>query len=419
MTPANKKESIYGPRLSQLVNYLVALSLSIWMLGKDIPALKIGLFMGGILILYFLSPFLFLRKKIYLKHSLMFFTFIALHFLRINPTVNELLGLSFAFRLTSSFVIFLLIVNLNDDLLSYSKMVNVLLFATAVITFYLVYLHLIVYHSVYLSINLTSHDIWARGRANKNTLSFFLSLIFPFYYAKFAYKKTIVNFFMMSLMGFAVLYTLSRMALLSLGGSMIMFAFIAHNKKIFIKQLLLPAGLVIFLSLTFGIGINTFMALKSPTEAAEIERNGASFTGGEESHRFKLVKFALEGFSESPIIGKGTSTFRGQDATGGSMTHNDYAQILYELGLLGFIFFIGINLGSIKDLWRCRNKIPEEFYWLWDALIVSLTCITGQFLFMNGYETSPYWFILAGCQIMYKVTLFKKNSEQLTVTKHA
>ena len=397
-------------RLSHMVCYLIALTLSLWCFGKDIPGIKIGLFMGGIIVFFYLSPVLFLRKTLQIPHKLLFVSFVALHLVVINPFKSNPFALSFSFKILTAFIFLFLLVNLVDNFELYSKMMLVHLFAVTVLVAVFVYLHLVVFHSTFLTVNLTKSGLFYGGRGGKNTLSFILALLFPFYYARFSHKKNIFNLLIVLLMGFSVLYTLSRMALISMVLSLLLFPLLAIRRTMYIKQFVVVATLVMMISLSFGIGLKTFMALKDPTNAESIERGQGEFVGAE-GHRMRLARAGVSGFLTSPLFGHGVASFRQQEATGESLSHNDYLQILYELGLSGILLFLGIIIVSLRDLMECRKNIPEEHQWLWDGQIVCLLSLCVTLLFINVYETMPFWFVLAGCHILVKVSQKKENYE--------
>lgn len=384
--------------LKDLLCYFVAACLALWCLGKSLPLVGIGIFSVGILILFYLSPPLFFGKRISLNNKLLWFLFFGIHLVFINPFHDNKHTFDFLLRAVFSFSFFLVLINVIDDVKLYRRMMTILIGILAAIALILIYRHLFIFHSAYLTSGFTYGDWYYGGRAGKNTLSFFLALVFPFVYARFSYKRNIINTVCLAIIGFATLYTLSRMALVSMVLSVVLFSIFSINKKLFTKQLVVLSVLLLLISNIFGMGIKTFLKLKNPTEVEAVQRGEKSFATFE-GHRFRLLHSGFQGFVASPLFGHGMTSFRSQDKTGRSLSHNDYIQILYELGLIGFLAFLAILAISLKDLLACKRYVPHEYHWLWDGQIVCLISVSAMLLFINAYETAPFWFVLAGAQI--------------------
>ncbi len=103
--------------------------------------------------------------------------------------------------------------------------------------------------------------------------------------------------------------------------------------------------------------------------------------------RQKLVEAAIEAWKESPIIGHGLDCFRyfGKIATGRDYyAHNNYVEILADLGLLGFISYYSGYLYVLMNSWKKRkNRLSLLFFVLICTMIVTeYGCVTyTDFLF--------------------------------------
>lgn len=393
-----------GLSINQLIIYAVAFFLAFWCLGRSIPYLGVGYFTIGLLLLFYVSPMLFIGKRFTLTRPWLWLSFVGVHFLLVNYTHRNTHTSDFLFHLFFAFLFFFFLINLIERFDQYEKFILVLMVTLSVITAYLIVMHLFVFKSLYLTPHLTYGSWWAMGRSMKNTLSLFLALIFPFAYVLFVHKKSFLTTFMFITLGFGAVYTLSRMALVSFFSTILVACLFSLSRKIFLKHLIV-IGLVFFLiQMTMGLGIKSFMKLKyvSDQDRMMIDMGEKQFVKFE-GHRFMLITVALQGFVNKPLFGNGVATFRGLDVTGGSLSHNDFAQILYEMGLIGMALFLTMFFVSFYDLMKSRASVPKERVWLWNGQVAALINISLVLLFSNAYETVPFWLILAGCQVVAKL----------------
>lgn len=379
-----------------------------WCLGFSAPGVGVSVAVLGAAVLLYVSPLIFSRQKIFLRRQVLYFSFIAAHLIFINPLGESKFLFDFTGTLLFSFTFFIVLVSLADRIEVYERMIFIVLCTTTLLSLYLMYVHYFVYHSVFLSPNLAE---FARlGRTGKNTLSFFLCSVFPFAYAYFSHRKYSAGAVFVFVITTAALYTLSRMALIALGFSLVLFCIFPMRRKMFFMQLIVVTIALLLVNRIYGIGLKTFLMLGNPTYAAEIESGRRGFVLIE-GHRGALAGKILTGFAGSPVFGHGLTSFRYAEGTGGSVTHNDYGQILYELGLVGALLFGMILIGAFKDMVDIRREISHRYRWLWEGQVACLFSICIMMLFMNVYEAIPFWFCLAGTQILYKVVREGRRNE--------
>ncbi|MFC1622477.1 O-antigen ligase family protein, partial [Patescibacteria group bacterium] len=118
--------------------------------------------------------------------------------------------------------------------------------------------------------------------------------------------------------------------------------------------------------------------------------------------RLTTWKIALEKFSTNPFFGIGLGQkfyfeYRGWlDLIDIRNIHNDFAALLVQLGLIGFIPFIMFNFYLIKNLFK-KLKKQDDFlvYVLSGFYIVSVFAVFfGIYLMFNG--TSIFYWSIAG-----------------------
>ena len=387
--------------MKKFLCYIIPFYLSSWGLGQSIPGLGLSVVEIGTGTVFLLSPVLLLTKALHLRHKSLFLGFILLHAVVLNPFSSTNLALkgNFVLHLAAAFLLLLIMVNLVDTLDVYSKMVGIFLVTTAGMVLILVYLHWFVYESAYLTGSLTSDTFFLRGRGGKNTLAFLLAVLFPFAYSRFTYRRSVLNSTVLTLITFGALYTVSRMALISMVASTVLFAVLGTGRvTVFRRQLGVVAFLVlVVIPLRQGTDpVTAFMQVRSGAPIAASGLEGDAFIDFE-GQRMSLLLQGLEGFVTSPLFGRGLGSFR---EDGRSQSHNDYIRILYELGLIGFLPFMAIFWVSFRDLRSVSRFVPPEHQWLRDGQIVAVLTVLILLVFMNAYETVPVWFVLAGSQII-------------------
>lgn len=76
--------------------------------------------------------------------------------------------------------------------------------------------------------------------------------------------------------------------------------------------------------------------------------------------RARMIEIGLEGWTRAPLFGHGLDTFKyfNRETTGHFYyAHNNYVELLYDLGLVGFVLYYSFVVYLIKKL----MKIPREY----------------------------------------------------------
>ncbi len=391
------------------VCYFAAAYLSFWCLGVEIPMINLSLAAIGTLGVALAGLPLFLSGRIRLRWPLLLTSFVLLHIVMINPFDRFEFKIGLAAQLVVTFVFLVTIVNYSRDLDIYARMIRILLATTTLIVGTLIYIHVFVFHSQYLSAHFTLEAFIPLGRAGRNTLSFFLVVVFPFAYSRFSTQRSVYNAIVLGVVGFAALYTISRSALLSVLATVVLFGFLGTPPTRYRRQLVVLC-LAVLVILPIGYGVNlwtTFLRLRNPEQIEAVESGDVALVALE-GHRFDLIVGALRGFAASPLFGNGFGTAQ---ADLGAETHNDFLRILYEFGLVGFLLFVAIIWSAYRDLRKCRQAVPSEYQWLVDGQTICLICTFGGLLTINAYDSPLVWFVLAGCQILPMAVAARRLSE--------
>ena len=247
--------------------------------------------------------------------------------------------------------------------------------------------------------------------STKNTLAVYLNLLLPFAIFKFSRNINIKNFLFTLIISVGIFYTFSRAGLLLLFLNLFLFLFSFQKKFIYASLIIIIT--FIFLSLFFQLTPSKYNELKIKTnvqigeEYYETDDVNKTFTF--QSARFDYILKSYTGFLEKPFFGHGLTKFRYNhtyyDEEGNYIrnppTHNDYAQILYEQGILGFLVFISLFIFNFS---RILKSISANYNYS-TILLIQLTIIAVSLNTINLLDHTIFWFIMA-------MTLYTKSMSQ-------
>lgn len=131
----------------------------------------------------------------------------------------------------------------------------------------------------------------------------------------------------------------------------------------------------------FGVALSEFFGRGSNVnlEALEVQE------------RFNLVDKAIQGWLGSPLLGNGIGTFK--ELTGYSYAHNTYADLLYSLGVSGFLTFSMFFLFSLLGWKKSHDPdfrgafIPVFIFVFWYSFFIPVHQIL-PFSLMFGFLLS-------------------------------
>lgn len=119
--------------------------------------------------------------------------------------------------------------------------------------------------------------------------------------------------------------------------------------------------------------------------------------------RASFAEKAIRGIQDKPLgHGPGTAGLVSiQNKDGGLLTENYYIQIAYEVGLVGFLLFIGLLYLLLESLWY-RRKDPTA-----QALLSSFVGIALMNFLLHTWSNEAVacaWFMLAGTTLAVRKT---------------
>lgn len=97
--------------------------------------------------------------------------------------------------------------------------------------------------------------------------------------------------------------------------------------------------------------------------------------GGAEELRAKMIEIGWNAWSEAPLLGHGFDSFKyyNVQVTGRFFySHNNFIEILYNLGIIGFIVYYWFYIKMIITGWKERNSKPQYATYFAIALFISM-----------------------------------------------
>jgi O-antigen ligase len=220
---------------------------------------------------------------------------------------------------------------------------------------------------------------------NANEFALILSLSLPLAWHLATTQKPgrgarilkVINFVYIPLAVFATILTASRTSLLTNIPALIYIAGTMRNIK--------PVYRLIF----FFIIVLAFIFIYPRIPQATFDRLstiGESIAGNDLGGRTRLWKGSFEIFLNHPYLGIGSNALS-EPGQLGAFAHNTFLSILAELGLAGFLLFMGIL--SIVIFQAIRQPSPYSFLWI----TVITVWIVGA-LTLTWEYTKATWFFM-------------------------
>ena len=163
---------------------------------------------------------------------------------------------------------------------------------------------------------------------------------------------------MVVLVALCALTALKRSAIIILIGAT---ALVFYSDFLFRKRLL--QSKVVFTALLVIMGLFTIFQYKadSITNVSQrfdlIKDDGGS---GRDIIYMDVYNRYVNGTVFNQILGRGFDSVSGSDKTMSLSAHNDFLEVLYDFGIIGFIFYLLIHLSLVKwilRLYRARNQL--------------------------------------------------------------
>jgi O-antigen ligase len=235
-------------------------------------------------------------------------------------------------------------------------------------------------------------DIFAtRGRVagvvgQSNLFGMFIVTLSPLLFLTIDPRKKIIKFISIAIVMIALIQTGSRGAFL---GQFIVLVLILYKKRHKINAV--KVGVFVILGFLLVLSLPLFQGQDVFTRFKKADNEDLS---GYSHGRLNAWPLMLKEYSKKPILGYGFNSFSREFSikyTGKPFaTHNEYIDILFTLGIIGFLLFVLI----FYNIWKVLKKN--------DDLLIACACrygIMGYFVhitFSNPNQTRYFfWLIVA------------------------
>ena len=217
----------------------------------------------------------------------------------------------------------------------------------------------------------------------------------------------LIQFFL----GLALFLSLSRGALISLVGALIVYLSLCSYKKI--EWLRLFAVSIFVLGFSFFVG-----TVIQQLAGGEVSSLALTDRPESMSDRFDMWQSSWYMFLEQPIWGSGLGTFAlrypefrvfSETSSAGFFAHNDYLQLLVELGLVGlvswFITPVLLFVLCVRSYVRSENSDTAAIH----CLSIAVFSLVGAHSFVNFIMYHPLINVFLGCVVSGSIIAsFKK-----------
>jgi hypothetical protein len=267
-------------------------------------------------------------------------------------------------------------------------------------------LHLFFLESSMLTATAFMYNFEVESYANKNTLGVYLALLFPFLIFQSSKKFTLINLYCVFIFCLSIIFIFSRTALI-LALLSLLLCFFSYEKRLSMAALFILTGVTFFMWI-FEFTPQKYNEMKMNTNVEYF--NNYSFDPEKyqfiplEGARINYLKRSYEGFVQKPFFGNGFASFRNNnpiyDREGRlirrPVTHNDFTQIAYELGLLGIITLFGMIFINLKSLIPSVNEVESKL------MIFQIIILMAAMNAINLLDHILFWFIMAMTYKTYK-----------------
>ncbi len=251
-----------------------------------------------------------------------------------------------------------------------------------------------VYALVFIMIK-TPFDTWFTGgfgfaatKLNPNTIGmiFTICVLVSFYFAFYCKKRVYYIFAVLQL--FAVLLTGSRKSLIaSAMGIMVMILMKSQRRNLVLRIISVLAFLVVLFHLIMSVPeLYSTIGVRIESMLDHIIEDGGDFSM---SLRQVFISHAQDMFFEKPVLGYGINNFIvkiSQRVGIETYAHNNYYEILADLGIVGFVTYYGYYFYlavSLLKIWRKSSGSMVRLMLVWVAVI--MVCEYGLVSYYQVY----------------------------------
>ena len=135
--------------------------------------------------------------------------------------------------------------------------------------------------------------------------------------------------------------------------------------------------------------------------------------------RYLVWQDALEQSKAFPLEGKGLGNYFSTRLPNGVivevMLHNQYIQLIYQIGAIGLILYLGFIIQMYMRLRRTYRETHDPFYRM--IAVLNMVIIVGASAYYIAYEYEPFTWLFVGLGLA--VTLSHSEQKKLSLLPYA
>ena len=299
----------------------------------------------------------------------------------------------------------------EDDIIKYIWYFSIFLIP---IYLYLHYRYIFIHEASFVGVQLDGD-----GKIGKNSFAGVISLFSPFVLAAYIKTKNKIFFLSLIIILISMIYLSSRSMVITILVELLVFIIITHSKKVRKNILILLSVAVLSVILVKSEEFKRFFLKERYVGSLELLQKPGEITVNNEvitlsqnkfmslvtgrdtyqyyifdTHRGWLLHESLSGFIQgNHILGNGLATFRVRETNNGNKTntHNDYALIIYEYGIVGITV---ISIFFLFNYFRSYQLVKKNNNFLLEASISSLAGLAVFLIFTNILQTYIFWLVI-------------------------
>lgn len=377
----------------------------------DFPILSISVFLFMLGLLLVLNGKQIFDKLYFNKNDIFIFIFLLIALISIFNANNMEYGLNQWIKMLLVILIFFLLRTLF--IVKPFYVTEIMKFASlslGVYLLYLIWLYIIINKQSYIGL-----DTSTITKAGKNALAFMVAILLPYilvvFFKKFIEKQfKLIQLLILLIVLIGSLFIQSRgLFLVVLLYFILLIVSFKFNYKILMSILMsiLIIGTIFMIIIPEEVVTDItdrFASILILTND-EIATN-TQLSGGSIDSRQNLINKGINMFIEKPIFGHGLGSYRYYKRYPSPLSHNDYIQVLSELGVVGLVSFLLIIIDFMKKGYLV-SKFNKNNIWLF----LAVCGISFYLLMINAFDNILLWFIYAViASEFHRMKRIKKNN---------
>lgn len=290
------------------------------------------------------------------------------------------------FYSVSSLFLLVLIANNMKDEIDNKKIINCIILSTVILTFW----SMVVIYGTTKRLGVDVSSI--------NNLAMRLALVSVFFICRSFKKDRLINTIAYIVTVCVILLTKSRGALI-ISIVLLLIAFMFLDKK---TKLLTKVFVISVLVIAVYIGLSNGFIAEHTTRfngiVQQLKKSMVTNPVTSVEYRMYYKKIGFEAFLERPILGNGFGTTR--TFLRGTMFHDNYIQLLFEVGLVGLMLYLIPILGVLISAIKHKN------------LLSSLLCMYILFYGIFGTTYHNKFFYVVFILAIYNMEYEKEDTEE-------